>query len=53
MWNFKQPKITYDFALDNITAINNVYKEDEIIILPFLFHLVQAWWRKMSKLGFR
>ena len=24
-----------------------------IIILPCLFHLIQAWWRKMSKLGFR
>ena len=49
MWNFKPPKITYYFAF----AINNVYKEDEIIILPCLFHLVQAWWRKMPKLGFR
>ena len=53
MWHFIPNKITYDFALGNINAIKRVYEGDEIIILPCLFHLIQAWWRKMSKLGFR
>ena len=52
MWNFKPSIITYDYALGNITNINNAYKEDGIIILLCLFHLVKAWRRKISKLEF-
>ena len=53
IWNLIPKKITYDFALDNINAINIVNKNDEICILPYFFHLIQCWWRKKSKLGFR
>ena len=38
MWNFKPSIITYEYALGNIFGINNVYKEDGIIILQYLFH---------------
>ena len=55
IWKFNPLRITYDFAQGNIKAINNVFqdKDNNIVIIPCLFHLVQAWWKKMSKLGFR
>ena len=53
IWNFIPKKITYDFALGNINAINKVYKTDNLCILPCFFHLVQILWKKMSKFGFR
>ena len=45
VWKFHQKRITYDFAQGNIKAINNVFgnKEDNLLIIPCLFHLVQ-WW---------
>ena len=55
VWKFQPKRITYDFAQGNIKAINNVFgnKDNDILIIPCLFHLVQSWWKKMSKLGFR
>ena len=55
IWKFNPLRITYDFAQGNIKAINNVFQDDDndIVIIPCLFHLVQAWWKKMPKLGFR
>jgi hypothetical protein len=40
--------------LGNINAITNVFsKNEEIMIIPCLVHLTQAWWRKASKCGLR
>ena len=51
---FNTKKITFDFSLGNINAITNVFsKNEEIMIIPCLFHLTQAWWRKASKCGLR
>ena len=53
-YNFKPKKITFDFALGNIKGIKSVYESsDNIIIIPCLFHLTQAWWRHASKFGLR
>ena len=53
IWKFIPSKITYDFALGNINTINTVYKNDNVLIIPCFFHLIQVWWRKLNKLGFR
>ena len=51
---FKPNKISFVFGLANLKGIQNVYsEEDYITIIPCLFHLTQAWWRKASKLGLR
>ena len=51
---FKPNKISFVFGLANLKGIQNVYsEEDYITIIPCLFHLTQAWWRKSSKLGLR
>ena len=51
---FKPYIISFDFGLANLKGIQNVYsEEDYITIIPCLFHLTQAWWRKASKLGLR
>ena len=34
IWKFKPSKITYDFALGIINAINTVYKNDNVLIIP-------------------
>ena len=53
-YSFKPKRITHDFGLSNIKALNAVYSNgDNITIIPCLFHLTQAWWRKASKLGLR
>ena len=52
-WKFLPSKITYDFALGNINAINTVYENENILIIPCFFHLIQVWWRKLNKLGFK
>ena len=50
-WKFRPKKISFDFGLVNIKVIQTVYsKEDNITIIPCLFHLTQAWWRKASSL---
>lgn len=36
-----------------MNSIYKVYNDIDIEILPCLFHLVQAWWRKANKLGLR
>lgn len=53
IWKFIPSKITYDFALGNINAIDTVFENDNVLIIPCFFHLIQAWWRKLNKLGFR
>ena len=46
---FKPKKITFDFALGNIGGIKTVFEQNEdVLILPCLFHLSQAWWRKAA-----
>ena len=52
-FSFEPKKITMDFALANINAITNVFKDEEVIILTCLFHLLQTWWRKAIKLGLK
>ena len=32
-------------------ALEKVYEDDNIIIITCFFHLMQAWWGKVSKLG--
>ena len=45
--------ITNDFGLSNLSALEEVYNQDNVIIVTCFFHLVQAWWRKASNLGLR
>ncbi len=45
--------ITCDFHLGNINAIKKVYKDYKVKIATCFFHLVQAWWNKLSKIGLR
>lgn len=52
-YSFKPKRITCDFALSNIKVIKTVYRNDNILIIPFFFHLVQCWWRKANLLGLR
>ena len=52
-YSFKPKKITPDFSLPNINSVYKVYNDIDIEILPCLFHLVQAWWRKANKLDLR
>ena len=52
-FSFEPKKITMDFALANINAITTVFKDEEIMILTCLFHLLQTWWRKAIKLGLK
>ena len=52
IYNFSPKKITHDFALGNISALNTVFKSD-LKIIPCFFHLVQTWWRKAIALGLR
>ena len=52
IYNFSPKKITHDFALGNISALNTVFKSD-LKIIPCFFHLVQTWWRKANALGLR
>ena len=42
-----------DFSFANINALNTVFGENNIDILPFFFHLIQSWLRKLSILEFR
>lgn len=53
MYNFKPNFMTCDFAKANITALNSVFENDKCEIITCLFHLVQSWWRKATKLGLR
>ena len=49
-----QPKcITCDFSFANLNAINKVFNNNALVIVPCLFHLLQAYWRKASNLGLR
>ena len=52
IYNFNPKKITQDFALGNISALNTVFNSG-LKILPCFFHLVQTWWRKANTLGLR
>ena len=42
-----------DFSFANINALNTVFGENNIDILPCFFHLIQSWLRKLSILEFR
>ena len=42
-----------DFSFANINALNTVFGENNIDILPCFFHLIKCRWRKCSELGFR
>ena len=53
MYNFKPKIITCDFNLSNINAINEIFSENEVVIIPCFFHLVQCWWRNANKYGLR
>ena len=51
-YSFKPKRITYYFGIINKKAINSVNSNEEnITIIPCLFHLTKSWWRKASKLG--
>lgn len=52
-YSFEPKKITMDFALANLNAVREVYGRSNLEILPCLFHLLQAWWRKAIKLGLK
>jgi hypothetical protein len=46
LYNFKPKLLTYDFDLANIAAVKEVFG-DETLSMTCLFHLVNAWWRKL------
>ena len=53
-WNIRLQKISFGLELVNIKAIQTEYsKEENIIIIPCLFHLTQALQRKASTLGLK
>ena len=52
IYNFQPKILTYDFDLANIGVVKEVFG-DGTLSLPCLFHLVNAWWRKASKLNLR
>ena len=47
-YNFISSFLTCDFSLSNINAIKKVYKNDSVKILTCFFHLVKAWWLKLT-----
>lgn len=54
LYRFKPKIITFDFALGNIKGLNTVFtRKKGIVIIPCLFHLSQAWWRRANKIGLR
>ena len=52
-YSFNPKRISLDFALANLKAVNDVFGQTNIEIIPCLFHLLQAWWRKAIKLGLK
>ena len=52
-YNFVPNYITNNFGLANLKALEIVYSNDNVIIITCFFHLVQAWWKKASKIGLR
>ena len=52
-YNFYPQFITNDFGQANLAALEKVYEDNNVIIITCFFHLVQAWWKKVSKLGLR
>jgi len=52
LYKFNPKKISFDFALGNIKGLNTVFTPNEgIVIIPCLFHLSQAWWKRANKIG--
>ena len=49
-YSFNPKKISMDFALANLKAVNEVFGKSNLEIIPCLFHLLQTWWRKAIKL---
>ena len=52
-YNFIPQFITNDLGQANLEALEKVYEDNNVIIITCLFHLVQVWWNKVSKLGLR
>ena len=52
IFKFEQKRMTFDFAHGNLNAIKKVYGSlENITIIPYFFHLTQAWPRNVDKYG--
>ena len=53
-YKWKPKYITFDFGSANLKAVKEIFvKEQDIIYITCLFHLLQCWWRKAGSIGLR